>query len=81
MIEIKQSAAREIEALPLRDRRQVVERIERLERLDQAGKILDLSPEKLEVRFNSEWLAKMSFADVIRLASKMSVARMLEREL
>lgn len=30
MIEIKQSAAREIEALPLRDRRQVVERIERL---------------------------------------------------
>jgi mRNA interferase RelE/StbE len=30
VIEIKQSAAREIEALPLRDRRQVVERIERL---------------------------------------------------
>jgi tyrosyl-tRNA synthetase len=47
---------------------------------DQAGKILDLSPEKLEVRRNSEWLAKLSFADVIRLASRMTVARMLERD-
>ncbi len=46
----------------------------------QAGKILDLSPDKLEIHFNSEWLAKMSFADVIRLASQMSVARMLERD-
>ena len=47
---------------------------------DQAGKVLDLSPEKLEVRRNSEWLAKLSFADVIRLASRMTVARMLERD-
>lgn len=47
---------------------------------DQAGKILDMAPDKLEVRFNSEWLATMSFADVIRLASQMSVARMLERD-
>ncbi len=47
---------------------------------DQAGKILDTSPDKLEIRRNSEWLAKMSFADVIRLASQMSVARMLERD-
>ena len=46
----------------------------------QAGKILDLSPAKLEIHCNSEWLAKMSFADVIQLASKMSVARMLERD-
>jgi len=46
----------------------------------QAGKILDLSPAKLEIHYNSEWLAQMSFADVIRLASKMSVARMLERD-
>jgi len=46
----------------------------------QAGKILDMSPDKLEIHFNSEWLAKMSFADVIRLASQMSVARMLERD-
>jgi tyrosyl-tRNA synthetase len=47
---------------------------------EQAGKILDTSPDKLEIRRNSEWLAKMSFADVIRLASKMTVARMLERD-
>lgn len=33
-----------------------------------------------EVRYNSEWLAPMQFADVIRLAAGMTVARMLERE-
>jgi tyrosyl-tRNA synthetase len=46
----------------------------------QAGKILDTSPEKLEVRYNSEWLADLSFADVIKLTSQMTVARMLERD-
>ena len=46
----------------------------------QAGKILDMGPAKLEIRSNSEWLGQMSFSDVIRLASKMSVARMLERD-
>ena len=48
--------------------------------IEQAGKVLDLSPEKFEVRRNSEWLARLSFADVIKLASKMTVARMLERD-
>lgn len=48
--------------------------------LEQAGKVLDLSDARLEVRRNSEWLAGLSFADVIRLASKMTVARMLERD-
>lgn len=48
--------------------------------LAQAGKVLDLSPERLEVRYNSEWLRKMNFADVIRLMSEMTVARMLERD-
>ncbi len=47
---------------------------------NQAGKILDLSPEKLEVRHNSEWLHKMSFVDALKLAGKMTVARMLERD-
>jgi tyrosyl-tRNA synthetase len=47
---------------------------------DQAGKILDTAPAKLEIRRNSEWLAKMTIADVIRLASKMTLARMLERD-
>lgn len=43
----------------------------------QAFKILD--KEKTEIRFNSEWLDKMNFEDVIRLAAKYTVARMLER--
>jgi tyrosyl-tRNA synthetase len=47
---------------------------------EQAGKILDTAPGKLEIRRNSEWLGKMNFADVIRLSSKMTVARMLERD-
>ncbi|MBN1507403.1 MAG: tyrosine--tRNA ligase [Sedimentisphaerales bacterium] len=47
---------------------------------EQAGKILDTKPEKLEVRHNSEWLADLRLADIIRLASAMTVARMLERD-
>ncbi|MFQ5807796.1 MAG: tyrosine--tRNA ligase, partial [Phycisphaerae bacterium] len=48
--------------------------------LQQAGRILDTSPEKLEVRHNSEWLGQMCFADVIRLAGRMTVGQMLKRE-
>ncbi|MHC4553477.1 MAG: tyrosine--tRNA ligase [Planctomycetota bacterium] len=47
---------------------------------DQAGKILDMSPDKVEVRYNSEWLADMKLADVIKLTASMTVARMLERD-
>jgi tyrosyl-tRNA synthetase len=46
--------------------------------LDQAGKILDL--EKLQIVYNSEWLGKMNFQDVIRLSSKLTVARIIERD-
>lgn len=46
--------------------------------LDQAGKILDL--DKLEIVHNSKWLGKMNFEDVIRLSSKLTVARMIERD-
>ena len=45
---------------------------------EQIFKVLD--PEKTEVRFNSEWLSKLDFADVLKLASKYTVARMLERD-
>jgi tyrosyl-tRNA synthetase len=45
---------------------------------DQATKILSAS--KVKMVYNSEWLAQMSFAEVIRLASKYTVARMLERD-
>ena len=47
---------------------------------EQARIILDTAPDKLEIHRNSEWLDKMSFADVIRLASQMTVARMMERD-
>ena len=46
----------------------------------QAGKILDTSEGKLEVRYNSEWLAEFRLSDTIKLASSMTVARMLERD-
>ncbi|MGB7022590.1 MAG: tyrosine--tRNA ligase [Candidatus Acidiferrales bacterium] len=46
--------------------------------LAQVYKILD--PEKTEVRYNSEWLGKMSSYDVVRLCGRYRLARMLERE-
>lgn len=46
----------------------------------QAGRILDTSAGRLEIRYNSEWLAPMSFADVIRLCAKMTVGQMLQRD-
>lgn len=46
--------------------------------LTQFGKILDLST--LEIRYNSEWLGTMSFADVIRMTAKTTVARIMERD-
>jgi len=44
----------------------------------QVFKILD--PIKTEVRFNSEWLAPLTFIDIIKLCSKYTVARLLERD-
>lgn len=44
----------------------------------QIFKILD--KDKTEIKFNSQWLSKLNFEDVINLASTMTVARMLERE-
>lgn len=55
---------------------QVIENAKTYEK--QIFKVLDR--EKTEVRFNSEWLGKLNFRDVIELASKLTVARMLERE-
>jgi tyrosyl-tRNA synthetase len=46
--------------------------------LEQVFKILDR--DKTEVRYNSEWLGKMSAGDVVRLCSHYRLARMLERE-
>lgn len=46
--------------------------------LEQAFKILDES--RTEVHYNSEWFGGMSFGDLLNLARKMTVARMLERD-
>jgi tyrosyl-tRNA synthetase len=46
--------------------------------LEQAGRVLDVS--SAEVRRNSEWLGEMTMADVLRLTSAYTVARMLERD-
>ncbi|AQQ71250.1 Tyrosine--tRNA ligase [Limihaloglobus sulfuriphilus] len=47
---------------------------------EQAGRILDTSEDKLEVRPNSEWLKNLDLVAVIKLCSSMTVARMLERD-
>jgi len=46
--------------------------------VEQFGKVLDTS--KIEVVFNSAWLAPLTFADVVELAARTTVARMLERD-
>lgn len=47
---------------------------------EQAALVLDTAPDKLAVVHNSDWLGPMTFADVVRLASNVTVARMLERD-
>jgi tyrosyl-tRNA synthetase len=47
--------------------------------VEQAQRILLPDKERLEVRYNSEWLATMDMADVLRLTSRVTVARLLER--
>lgn len=44
----------------------------------QVSKILD--PKKTIVRYNSEWLSALTFADVLQLAGKVTLARLIERE-
>jgi tyrosyl-tRNA synthetase len=46
--------------------------------LDQAMVILD--PDRTEVRYNGEWLAQLTYAEVVRLARTLTVARLLERD-
>src|SRR5437899_12788206 len=46
--------------------------------LEQAMVVLD--PDRTEVRFNGEWLSKLTYAEVVRLARTITVARMLERD-
>jgi tyrosyl-tRNA synthetase len=46
--------------------------------LQQASKVLDV--DKTTIVYNSEWLGNMNFADVIKLTSQLTVARMIERD-
>src|ERR1051325_6046618 len=46
----------------------------------QVGKILLTDSEHLEIRYNGEWLGKMNLVDIIKLASRKSVAQVLTRE-
>jgi tyrosyl-tRNA synthetase len=46
--------------------------------LDQSMVVLD--PDRTEVRHNGEWLAKLTYAEVVRLARTVTVARLLERD-
>ncbi len=46
--------------------------------LDQVGKILDMS--KVTVRYNSEWLGKLTFENIVSLCAKATLARIIERE-
>src|SRR5947199_4570246 len=39
-----------------------------------------LDPDRTEVRYNGEWLSKLTYAEVVRLARTITVARMLERD-
>jgi len=56
------------------------EQIEMNARTYQAQVFKILDPEKTEVEFNSRWMGAMSAADMIKLAAKHTVARMLERD-
>ena len=48
--------------------------------IEQATRILDPSPERLEIRRNSEWLASLDMVGVLKMTSQVTVARMLERD-
>jgi tyrosyl-tRNA synthetase len=48
--------------------------------VSQVGKILLTDPEHLEVRYNGEWLAPMNLVDVIKLASRKTVAQIMQRD-
>jgi tyrosyl-tRNA synthetase len=48
--------------------------------LDQARKILDFAPQKLEVHHNSEWLARLDLQKIIEIMASMTLQQMLAKE-
>ena len=61
----------------MRDKKEVLEMGKNY--IKQLGKILDIK--KVEIRYNGEWYDKFSGEDMLRLMSKVTVARMLERDM
>lgn len=61
---------------PQLSREEVIANVREIEK--QLYKILD--PDRTEISYNADWLGPMSFEDVIRLASQVTVARILERD-
>jgi tyrosyl-tRNA synthetase len=61
-------------------RKQVLENCKNYKK--QAAAVLNFSGKNpVQVKFNSKWLAKMSFADVVELSSHFTVQRMMERDM
>ncbi|HRY36510.1 MAG TPA: tyrosine--tRNA ligase [Candidatus Magasanikbacteria bacterium] len=61
-------------------REQVLENCKEYQK--QAGSILNFEGENpVEIKYNSDWLSKMNFADIIELASHFTVQQMLERDM
>jgi tyrosyl-tRNA synthetase len=56
------------------------EEIERNARTYTEQAMIVLDPDRTEVRYNGEWLSKLSYAEVVRLARTITVARILERD-
>jgi tyrosyl-tRNA synthetase len=48
--------------------------------LAQAARIVDTDSDRLEVRYNGEWLSKLDFAEVVRLTRTITLARLIERD-
>jgi len=63
---------------PVLDDAQIKENAETY--FEQAGRVLDRVNDKLEIRYNSEWLEDMRFADVLKLAGQMTIGQMLKRD-
>jgi tyrosyl-tRNA synthetase len=48
--------------------------------VEQIGKVLLTDPEHFEIRYNGQWLAKMNLVDIIKLASRMTLAQVMQRD-
>src|SRR5438309_535962 len=46
----------------------------------QVGKILLTDPQHFEIRYNGQWLAKMNLVDIIKLAGRMTLAQVMQRD-